>query len=96
MVLDDIFTDVLSQFLETLLNAILYPFHALFDMFGHWIDIVFTSFTTLVTSINSLASTTISFFATLFNMFPQPYGSMIILAFTIIVGLRVYFIIRGS
>lgn len=96
MALEDFFTDVLSQLLETLLSAILYPFHALFDMFGQWINIVFTSLTTLVTSINSLASTTISFFATLFNMFPQPYGSIIILAFTLIVALRVYFIIRGS
>ncbi len=96
MVLDDIFTDVLSQFLEVLLQAILYPFSSLFGMFGHWIDIIFTSFTTLVTSINDLMTSVISFFFALFVMFPQPYGSMIILAFTIIVALRVYFIIRGS
>jgi ABC-type dipeptide/oligopeptide/nickel transport system permease subunit len=96
MVLDDIFTDVLSQFLETILNAILYPFNSIFGMFGHWVDIVFTSFTALVNSINELAATVVSFFITIFTMFPQPYGSMIILAFTIIVALRVYFIIRGS
>lgn len=96
MVLDDIFTYVLSQFLETLLNAILYPFNSILQMFSHWIYIVFTSFTVLVNSINDLAGTVISFFITIFTMFPQPYGSIIILAFTIIVAFRVYFIIRGS
>ncbi len=96
MGLEDFFTDVLSQFLETLLHAILYPFNSLFDMVGHWIDIVFTSLTALVTSINSLAFTTISFFAALFNMFPQPYGTIITLALTLVVALRVYFFIRGS
>jgi hypothetical protein len=90
MVLDDIISGLLEQLINILLYAILYPLYLLFSMLVHWIMIIVDPFVLFIQALYGIFYSLFSFFVTLYQMFPEPYGAIFSIILTVVVSLRVY------
>lgn len=84
-----------ADLIEALINAILYPIQVIFSMFWHWISILVDSVVSVYTSILTLFNTTYSFLWNISTtLFPGTWGILILIGFTIVVLLRVYYFVK--
>lgn len=85
----------LIAFLDSLLNALLYPFYSVLHMIWGWIVIIISAITGLYNAIMGLFSILVSFITSVSDiMFPGQWGTFIVIGLTIVFALRVYYFLK--
>lgn len=95
MIIDGLF-DYLSNFLITLINALLYPVTKLFSELYSIIDYIFSTIYNLFASFLNLLNTIYLYFSDFLYMFPDTWSFIILSAIVVMFLLRIYNLLWGG
>lgn len=85
----------LSDLLDILLHALIYPFTRISELVGEIIGVIYDTLYGLYSSIDRLGDVVYNFLSSVVDILPGPWATIMLLMITLIIVLRLYYFIKS-